>query len=93
VINNYSVFFSVPVLSVKGTANQNFNCNILFLLGNEFSTVEGLVFKWSIEAGRAGVEILRLFSIFLLFYFFKGAPDTGTVSRIWPADNSAHLTK
>ena len=28
-------------------------------LGNEFSTVEGMVFKWNIEAGRTGAEILR----------------------------------
>ena len=27
--------------------------------GNEFSTVEGMVFKWNIEAGRTGAEILR----------------------------------
>ena len=27
--------------------------------GNEFSTVEGLVFKWNIEPTRTGTEILR----------------------------------
>ena len=29
------------------------------ILGNEFSTVEGMVFKWNIEPTRTGTEILR----------------------------------